>query len=155
MTLRTDWGPKVARDNSSNSANLDALVPRADLYEPSESISANVKELRITDLQPSVTYSLLRKPDFQRETANWNPPQVVDLIETFCANDIIPAIILWQSGTHIFVVDGCHRLSALIGWVRGDFGAGEISLAHYGTRISSHQRKVHEETVRLIESSEK
>src|SRR4051812_44376584 len=102
----------MARDGK-NVVNLDALIPRADLFE--QSVPGKLDQnLRIADLEPGTTYGLLRKPDFQRETANWSPQQVVGLIQTFCESDIIPSIILWENGTSLFVVDGAHRLSALI-----------------------------------------
>ena len=109
---------------SKSFVNLDALIPRADLFEHPDAVVADAPSLRLTDLEPGLTYNLLRKPDFQRETANWTPTQVHGLIQTFCDSDIIPAIILWQNGNQVFVVDGAHRLSALIAWVRNDYGAG-------------------------------
>ncbi|MFK4794796.1 DUF262 domain-containing protein [Sphingobium sp. ZW T5_29] len=138
---------------STTVVNLDALIPRGDLFEYPTGVQADSMEIRITDLEPGLIYSLLRKPDFQRETANWSPNQVVDLIETFCAADIIPAIILWQNGSSIFVVDGSHRLSALVGWVRNDFGAGLRSQEMFGSNISAHQRAMHERTVDLVSKS--
>jgi len=141
----------MARDGK-NVVNLDALIPRADLFE--QSVPGKLDQnLRIADLEPGTTYGLLRKPDFQRETANWSPQQVVGLIQTFCESDIIPSIILWENGTSLFVVDGAHRLSALIGWVQNDFGAGERSIEMFGGKISDHQRAMHEQTVELVRSS--
>jgi hypothetical protein len=109
-----------------NQVNLDALIPRADLFEITDPVIADSRAIRITDLKPGLIYDLLRKPDFQRETANWSPQQVARLIETFSKADIIPAIILWQNAGRIFVVDGAHRLSALVAWVRNDYGAGDL-----------------------------
>jgi len=142
----------MAKDGK-NVVNLDALIPRADLFEQPTAVNADSASLRITDLEPGVTYGLLRKPDFQRETANWTPRQVVDLIETFCASDIIPAIILWQNGSQVFVVDGAHRLSALVAWVHNDFGAGTKSLAMYGGKIPDQQRAMAEQTAAMLSQS--
>lgn len=89
-----------------NQVNLDALIPRADLFEITDPVIADSRAIRITDLKAGLIYDLLRKPDFQRETANWSPQQVARLIETFSKADIIPAIILWQNAGRIFVVDG-------------------------------------------------
>lgn len=55
----------------------------------------------------------LRKPDFQRETIHWGPEQVVSLLRCFINGDLIPSVILWQSPTYLFVIDGGHRLSVL------------------------------------------
>ena len=128
-----------------NVVNLDALLPREDLAAPVES-GGNIKGLKITDVKPSLVYSWLRKPDFQRETASWEPRQVVDLIETFANGDIIPAIILWQNGQRVFVVDGAHRLSALIAWVRDDYGGGNLSATYFQNSIPEHQKAMHNGT---------
>lgn len=138
----------MARD-VKNVVNLDALLPRADLFEQSAPGKLD-HNIRITDLEPGLTYNLLRKPDFQRETASWTPQQIVGLIQTFSESDIIPAIILWENGTSLFVVDGAHRLSALIGWVQNDFGAGSKSVQLFGGKISEQQRLMHEQTVQLV-----
>lgn len=147
------WGEDdVARGKPERSVNMDALIVRDDFFEDAEQHS-DTHELRITDLEPGLTFSRLRKPDFQRETANWTPEQVIDLIETFCAGDIIPSIILWESGARIFVIDGAHRLSALIGWINNDFGAGKLSQVVYGSRITAHQQRMHDTTMSLITAS--
>ncbi len=49
---------------------------------------------------------LLRKPDFQRETNHWTSVQVVSFLESFLDNELIPSIILWQSESYVFVIDG-------------------------------------------------
>lgn len=134
-----------------NVVNLDALLPRDDLAAPSES-AANIPGLKITDLEPGLIYNWLRKPDFQRETANWSPEQITDLIETFAKGNIIPSVILWQSGQRVFVIDGAHRLSALIAWVRDDYGAGKLSAEAYGNMIPEHQKTVHDVTRQMVNS---
>jgi hypothetical protein len=133
-----------------NVVNLDALLPREDLSAPVSPATGDIQGLKITDLAPGLTYSWLRKPDFQRETASWSPQQVADLIETFVTGSIIPAIILWQSGQRVFVIDGAHRLSALIAWVRDDYGAGELSARAARNMIPDQQRAMHEATRKLV-----
>ena len=134
--------------------NLDALIRRADLFETATPIlGKDGPSIRVLDLKPGVTYDMLRKPDFQRETANWTPQQVSDLIETFSKSDLIPSIILWQNREHIFVVDGAHRLSALIAWVQNDYGAGSRSLSFFGGKIPDAQRTMHEETEALVNAT--
>jgi 5-methylcytosine-specific restriction endonuclease McrA len=134
---------------SKYQVNLDALIPRADLFEVAESVIADTRVIRISDLKPCVIFDMLRKPDFQRETNNWSPKQVARLIETFAKADIIPAVILWQSGNKIFIVDGAHRLSALVAWVRDDYGAGKLSKNFYD-KIPDQQIALHEETRQLV-----
>jgi hypothetical protein len=74
------------------------------------------------------------------------------LIETCVQGNIIPSIILWQNGQRIFVIDGAHRLSAIIAWVHDDYGAGGISAKHFQNAISEHQRLMHEATKKLVDS---
>ena len=134
---------------TTNVVNLDALLPREDLSAPASG-DGDIRGIKISELEAGVTYALLRKPDFQRETANWSPAQVADLIETAVRGDIIPAIILWDSGRYTYVIDGAHRLSALIAWVRDDYGAGTLSTQHYKGMIPERQRTMHAETQRLV-----
>lgn len=148
-----DWEGEEVAAKSKSFVNLDALIPRADLFEHPEVVVADAPSLRLTDLEPGLTYNLLRKPDFQRETANWTPDQVAGLIQTFCDADIIPAIILWQNGGQVFVVDGAHRLSALIAWVRNDYGAGQMSSELFKGRIPERQRLMHDQAVELVNGS--
>lgn len=133
--------------------NLDALIPRADFFEGPAVVEVDAPGFRVTDLEPGITYNMLRKPDFQRETANWKPEQIRLLVETFCKSDIIPAVIIWQNGGTLFVVDGAHRLSALIAWIRHDYGAGAASQEFFGGHISDRQKAMHEITAKLIEGS--
>lgn len=100
--------------------NLDALIPREDFEVRSEQGKAFPKSgtLKINDLEPNAfLYDALRKPDFQRETANWDSTKITEFVRTFLDGDLIPAVILWQSGRYTFVIDGAHRLSALTAWV--------------------------------------
>lgn len=134
-----------------NQVNLDGLIPRADLFEVSDPVIADTQVIRFSDLKPSAIYDMLRKPDFQRETTNWTPDQVAKLVETFSKADIIPSVILWQSGTKIFIIDGAHRLSALVAWIRDDYGAGDLSRAFYKGRIPDHQRDLHDRTKEKVD----
>src|SRR5689334_4662616 len=104
--------------------NLDALFKREDFDAKSDPLQHQPSQLgltlKISELEStSLTYLTLRKPDFQRETASWEPQKVADLIRCFLDGDLIPSIILWRSQDtgNIFVIDGAHRLGALIAWV--------------------------------------
>lgn len=59
--------------------NLDALIAREDFEVISDGDEAPVKQsIDIKDLEPSAFfYGALRKPDFQRETGEWDPNRVV------------------------------------------------------------------------------
>jgi hypothetical protein len=136
--------------------NLDALFKREDfeaksdpLQQPSQlGLTLKISELEST----SLTYLTLRKPDFQRETASWEPQIVADLIRCFLDGDLIPSIILWRSTDtgNIFVIDGAHRLGALIAWVHNDYGDGKISRAFFENRVPAEQIAAAERTRELI-----
>ena len=144
------WEGELMSRNERNVVNLDALIPRTDLFGDQARAISDDRTIRITDLEPSSTYDRLRKPDFQRETANWTPAQVADLVQTFANLDIIPSLVLWENGPHIFVIDGAHRLSALIAWVRDDYGGGAISRQMFRDAIPVQQMAMHLETQRLV-----
>lgn len=110
---------------------LDALIPREDFDLKDESgvaVNRNVLTMSVTDLDyNSFMYSAIKKPDFQRETNEWSPEKVHQLVLSFLEGELIPSIILWKSlSNHIFVIDGSHRISALIAWVNDDYGDGFI-----------------------------
>lgn len=141
--------------------NLDALIKREDLFIVQNDVVEqeeipNIPTIRIdSDLsQNAWFFKNLRKPDFQRETSEWKPERVAGLIRSFINGDIIPAVILWHWKGSNFIIDGGHRLSALIAWVQDDYGFGAASKAFFGEEnISKDQRKNHEKTKALIDKS--
>lgn len=139
--------------------NLDAMIPRADFAvlpdEDGESHSLSSDKfdtIHLSDLaQGSLRLSGLRKPDFQRETNHWNPEQVVQLIESFVNNELIPAVIMWPSKQHVFVIDGGHRLSALRAWIEDDYGDKHISVQFFGPDVADAQKRSAKATRKLVE----
>ncbi len=140
----------------SRKVNLDAFIPRED-FEVSESklIGTKIDRLSIRDLaEDSFFYNLLRKPDFQRETNEWEPDKVKQFIQSFLDGELIPAIILWQSASgYIFIIDGSHRISALKAWLDDDFGDGKKSRLFYDGIIPDDQISVAESTRKLIRAN--
>jgi hypothetical protein len=134
--------------------NLDALIPREDFEVKTEGIGTAMKtNIQIAELaEGEFFYGALRKPDFQRETGEWTPPRVLGLIKSFVDGDLIPAVILWKNHDLNFVIDGSHRLSALIAWVHDDYGDGERSQKFFGFAIPDEQVEIGERTRRLVES---
>ena len=59
-------------------------------------------------------------------------------------------MILWERGDEIFVIDGAHRLSALIAWIRNDYGDGANSNAMFGSGLTDEQRRISDRTIKLI-----
>ena len=66
---------------------------------------------------------LLRKPDFQRATWSWSPEECVELLEAVLSEQVVPSVIMWlgADGTK-FVLDGGHRISVLLAWIKDDWG---------------------------------
>lgn len=123
----------------TNFVNLDALIKRADMAETGDP-GEDITSMPITGLElKGWLYPALRKPDFQRETSNWSAEQVSDLISTFLRRELIPSVILWRSGQDVFVIDGAHRLSALIAWVHNDYGDGAVSQKFFQNSIPEQQ----------------
>lgn len=135
----------------ANPVNLDALIPREDFEVTTDANPARlVDTIAIRELEGSAFfYNTLRKPDFQRETADWEPKKVCEFVLSFLEGDLIPAIILWNSGSNNFVIDGAHRLSALVAWVNDDYGDKKISRDFFEDRIPDEQVDVAEQTRKL------
>jgi len=132
--------------------NLDALIRREDFELITDGEESQVlNTISIGDLSPrSFFRPVLRKPDFQRETADWSPEKVANFLESFINGDLIPAVILWASGRNNFIIDGSHRLSALLAWVYDDYGDGEISQKFFGFQISAEQKRAAELARKLV-----
>ncbi len=136
----------------ATNVNLDALIRRDDFdIVESTSQSSPPQTMQVRDLErDAFFYSTLRKPDFQRETASWSPRKIKDFVKTFVDGDLIPAIILWRSQGSTFIIDGAHRLSALIAWVNDDYGDGELSRNFFTSVIAPEQIKIADKTRKLI-----
>lgn len=136
MIARPDWSPVA-----TNLVNLDALLVREDFESLEPGVLANQSpqrdvSLRLPDLAPTgISREALRKPDFQRETAYWTARAIAEFVHSFVSGDFVPSIIGWRNPItgNIFVIDGAHRLSALIAWVEDDYGDGVRSLAFFQT----------------------
>jgi len=142
----------------SQKVNLDALIPRAD-FETDETANAPSGRPKDTfsanDLKSGeFFFSYLRKPDFQRETSEWDPKKICNLIQSFLNDDLIPAVILWRSEKSLtFVIDGSHRISALAAWVNDDYGDGDISKNFFDSRIPEDQIEHAKKTRDLVEKT--
>jgi hypothetical protein len=138
-------------------SSLDALIPRADFAATGDSgfqSSDNFQQIHLHNLigENNYIYKMLRKPDFQRETNQWSPQQIVTLIESFLEGELIPSVILWRSeSSNIFVIDGGHRLSALLAWAKNDYGDGTTSNMFFNNEIAKHQKRAADATRREIE----
>ncbi|MBO6620810.1 MAG: DUF262 domain-containing protein [Balneola sp.] len=134
--------------------SLDALLPREDFDIDETQNSAKKKEsFSISDLrEDDFFYLTLRKPDFQRETNEWTPQKISELIKSFINGELIPAVILWRSkGGFNFVIDGSHRVSSLVAWINDDYGDGPITKESFNGSIPEEQIQIGERTRRLVE----
>lgn len=135
--------------------NLEALIQREDFETTGDVADTTPTRFKAEELSADRSYFKgLRKPDFQRETHNWTPEMIVDFVRSFVDGDLIPALILWNSKKtgKVFVIDGCHRVSALIAYVNDDYGDGNISRRFYANRIPSPQARLHKKTQDLMNS---
>lgn len=136
--------------------NLDALIPREDLEITETTQRGKRKDtVSISDVVPDGFFLLnIYKPDFQRETTEWDYVKICRFVESFLNNELIPALILWQSsGGSVFVIDGAHRLSSLIAWVNDDYGDGVISRKFFNGNIPEEQLIVAERARKYIEKT--
>src|SRR5436305_1773529 len=126
--------------------NLDALIQREDFESSGEAAGSYGTQptFKIAELKQNNHYfSVLRKPDFQRDTNNWTPEMIVDFVQSFLDNELIPSIILWISkeSNKVFIIDGAHRVSALIAWVNDDYGDGAISRKAFNFKVPEAQAR--------------
>jgi len=135
--------------------NIDAIIPREDFEVEENQTPGKKKEtISIEDIKADSFFFInVRKPDFQRETNEWDEEKVVQFIKSFIDGDLIPAIILWRSsGGYLFVIDGSHRLSSLAAWVNDDYGDGDITKKFYDGLIPDEQLEIADKTRKLINS---
>lgn len=123
---------------------LDALISREDfdVQDTSQASQGPHKTtLSYSDFKiPGFFFTSLRKPDFQRETSEWDAEKIRDLVSSFLDGDLIPAIILWKYGdSFTFVIDGAHRISAIAAWVNDDYGDGRLSRKFFDNNIPESQ----------------
>ena len=139
-----------------NLVNLDALLVREDFEEVANDPAPPPRQppafFRLNDIVSGITSTTLRKPDFQRETAYWNPSTVAEFVQSFVEGDVIPSVILWRSPTtgNIFVIDGAHRVSALIAWVKDDYGDEAVTRAFFENKVPLEQEEAAKKTRNLI-----
>lgn len=151
--IQWDWGRSMAVSKKAK-VNLDALIRRQDLETIDKDLPIPPGDggIPITELAiGKLYYELLRKPHFQRETDDWDIDNVVTLIKSVRNGHLIPALIIWRGETgYTFVIDGAHRLSALIAWVNDDYGDRNISQRFFKNEIPKKQKEIaHECRVRV------
>lgn len=135
--------------------NLDAFIIREDFEAiDSQNPGKTKSDISIEDIKTdSFFFPHVRKPDFQRETNEWDADKIVSFLESFVSGDLIPAVILWRSPAgFLFVIDGSHRLSSLSAWINDDYGDNSISKKFYDGIIPDEQIEIAEKTRKLVNS---
>ena len=155
LSIRATGGNK---DMPKYRVTLDALIKREDLQVTSSNPDApggEVQSILIGELEEGRSmFDVVRKPDFQRETSEWTPEQIVELVKNVLDDELIPSVIVWKApNRNVFVIDGAHRLSAIMAWINNDYGAGTISIKHFGAidKIPKAQIEAHNYTKTLME----
>jgi len=69
------------------------------------------------------------------------------------SGDLIPGVIFWNSPTtgNILVVDGAHRISALLAWIHDDYGDRAASQAFLGYQQNKEQIDAAAQTRKLVD----
>lgn len=136
---------------------LDHHIKRDNLlYKPQGKPVGSTQEqpthLTIRDLwdvrNPRSKARLLRKPDFQRATWAWTPEDCVELLESVLHERVVPSVIMWLSpdGSQ-YVLDGGHRISVLLAWIKDDWG-DKLASDKYTDRIFERDSKAAARSVR-------
>ena len=136
---------------------LDAFVKKDDFnaeFNDGAQSQTMKTTISISELErDSFFLNALRKPDFQRETNDWDEDKIVEFIDSLVSNELIPSIILWKNENNlIFLIDGAHRVSAICAWINDDYGDGEISRKYYEGYIPDEQIRIAESVREKVNS---
>ena len=98
-------------------AHQDALILREDFEVQAEQTSDRVErhaQGHRTGSRIDCLHDAVQAP-FHRETANWTPQKVAELVQSFLEGNLIPAVIFWRSpgSGNILVIDGAHQQTRL------------------------------------------
>lgn len=121
------------------------------MEEPRVGDVDRLKIEHLTEDDSSRAY-LLRKPDFQRATSAWSPSECVELLESFLLGQVVPSVILWLSPeSHWYVLDGGHRISVVIAWIRDSWGNRRDPSEYKDDRLYDRSVQAAKEVRKLLE----
>lgn len=93
----------------------------------------------------------LRKPDFQRATWAWSPEECVELLESVLYEQVVPSVIMWLSPDNFqYVLDGGHRISVLLAWIRDNWGDKLPDDAYRDATVQENIRKAAQRVRELL-----
>ena len=137
---------------------LDHMIRREDLLynrsdkKPNEATPKTLT-LSLQELldAPNSRTRYLRKPDFQRATIAWSPLDCVLLLESVLTQQVVPSVIMWLSPENYqYVLDGGHRISVVLAWLRNNWG-GNLGSEMYGDeKLEQDSRKAAREADALL-----
>ncbi len=81
-----------AKGYKMSKVNLDALIPRDDFTTTTYSDMSSDEQFNnigIIGLSGNIILPYLRKPDFQRETSEWDKKNIVELLDSLI-NKVLP-----------------------------------------------------------------
>jgi Protein of unknown function DUF262 len=99
---------------ASTAHNVQTVVQSTSRFEPTMQEGGD-RSLRYDDIRRNEWFSMIRKPDFQRETNAWTSEDCIEFLDSVVYGRIIPSLILWlnQESNFTYVLDGAHRLSVI------------------------------------------
>lgn len=132
------------------SSKVDDPPMSAQTWNRFEPAAQEDRALRYDDIRRDEWFSMIRKPDFQRETNAWTPEDCVEFLDSVVYGRIIPSLILWRNeeNSFIYVLDGAHRLSVIRAWMIDDWGdkAGD----YYVRRDEVQIKEIADRTRQLV-----
>lgn len=155
-----------------NSLNLDFLIKKEQVGEEDRSsIKINEKNNNIISLNDllggSAFLSSIRKPIHQRQIS-WEMSTIINYLEGVIEGGTVVIVhVLKLNDDKVLLIEGAHRLSALIGWVNDDYGDGTLSIknnniteedrqnaekirSYINDRIGAYEEKKHTQKTKAI-----
>lgn len=98
----------------------------------------------------------LRKPDFQRATSAWTAKDCVELLEDVLKEQVVPSVIMWLSPKDQlqYVLDGGHRISVLLAWIRDDWGDKLTSEDYQDPILEENSKQAAKQVKELLKQRE-
>lgn len=134
--------------------NRDSLLYRRTASQTSQAENrlSQPTYLTIPDLHgPKSKARLLKKPDFQRATWAWSPEECVELLESVLSERVVPSVIMWLSPDNFqYVLDGGHRISVLLAWIKDNWGDKLSEDAYRDATVQDNIRKAAQRVRELL-----
>lgn len=140
------------RSGSTSKTTTQLLLEAAEVPSQPLDTTQYDSHLKIRDLEDNRRSKArkLRKPDFQRATWAWSPEECVDLLQSVIEERVVPSVIMWLSPDSFqYVLDGGHRISVLLAWIRDDWG-DKLPADEYSDPVIEENNKLAARRVREL-----